>query len=256
MKLRNTSTNSTQFGKSSAEDKARLASAARQFEALLMKQVVKSLQGPLRKGASGASRGMYDTLADDALAEHLTRGNGTGIAKTLYRQWTGETLPGEQIRRPAATNLGAVSNLMAPASAEQGAATGTSLVDDGVTPLSQMLPPDGLGNTSLTKVLAEPVNPAEAPPEAALNTPIGWDDGRPLRDLLPPDGTETKLSLNYIKSRNDDPSGGVFIPHGEEYNGYQKRRRLETSGNRYTSQPETSGAGRQRVIRAYKQGGG
>ena len=256
MKLRDTSSSPAQFGQSSPADKARLASAARQFEAMLMKQVVKALQAPLRKGASGATRGMYDTLADDALAEHLTRGNGTGIAKTLYRQWTGETLQGEAIRRPAATNIGAMSQMMSSANTEVGFQPNTGLVDDGVTPLSQMLPPDGLENSSMRAVLAEPPSPPQMPAESYDAVPLGWDDGRPLRELLPPDGTEKKLSLNSIQSSHDDPTGGVFVSHGDNENGYQKRRRLENASSRNITQPESASSDRQRVIRAYQQGGG
>ena len=256
MKLQDTSANRTQFGQSSPADKARLASAARQFEAMLMKQVVKALQAPLRKGASGATKGMYDTLADDALAEHLTRGKGTGIAKTLYRQWTGETLPGESVRRPAATNMGMASQMIAQPQMEVGTGSTGTLVDDGVTPLSQLLPPDGLESSDLRAVLAEPPSPPHESFEKNDAIPVGWDDGRPLKDMLPPDGTEKKLSLNYIKSRNDTPIGGVSTPHGDKKNGYQERRQFEASSNRHVTQPESASAVRQRVIRAYQQGGG
>ncbi len=252
MKLQGTGAGSAQFGRSSDADKARLAQAARQFEALLMKQVVKSMQGPLRKGATGPGRGMYDTLADDALAQHLSRGNGTGIAKTLYRQWTGESLPGELTSRPSATNLGVQTTMATPQSAPMDAETGVSWIDDGSRPLHQMMPPDGLENTAQQRDLPTPI----PEPIAPVDEHVGWDDGRPLRELLPPDGTENKLSLNNPDGRHDNPPGGVLFRNGDNENGYQKPRRNTFSLNGHDPRTKSPGASRQRVIRAYRASGG
>ncbi len=82
-----------------ADRRERLAFVARGFEAILLRQLLQPLQEPLfvpdDEPLSGElSAGGFDELGLLALSEFLAQsGQGIGLARWLYRYWTGEELP-------------------------------------------------------------------------------------------------------------------------------------------------------------------
>jgi Rod binding domain-containing protein len=165
--------------------KAGLATAARQFEAIFTKQLLEAMGKTSPEGGSkGASAGLYDDMMNQAVAQHMSSGRGAGIGALLYRQWTGEEMPtvtaGAAIPRtsrapdtlPSFQSIGArsidgpagsgpdvldrpravvpaVSAFVGSRIESEPASSGSGrLVDDGTTPLRDMLPPTGLEDYS------------------------------------------------------------------------------------------------------------
>lgn len=161
-------------GGANAQD-AQLQKAARQFEALFLQQLL----GEMRKSAgesgglgSSAGAGIYESMVDQAVADHMTEGRGVGVASYLYRQWTGQSMAATPtISAGAMISSGSASNATPDAHEHQVPGVNEfdfnelpkGKRDDGVTPLREMLPPTGLeGEKDLF----------------SLNTPSGGPDGR------------------------------------------------------------------------------
>lgn len=81
-----------------------LREVARQFEALFLQMVLKSLReaSPAPEAESDAL-GHYREMYDSQLALHLTRGPGLGLAEILARQLGGSKEPAPRTTAPAAT---------------------------------------------------------------------------------------------------------------------------------------------------------
>jgi Rod binding domain-containing protein len=157
-------------------------------------------------------RHLYDHMINTSLATHMTSGRGVGIAETLYRDWTGKSMPSDYQLRPsvaidppsvpaALLNLGSEARLRARARVE---AEAKSSYDAG--------PP--------IKQTAEPL---EKSTNTETRSTLRDDDGnRPLRELLPPDGTEKdNFSLNNSFSRHDDLLGRKLLARGK-HNDYEE----------------------------------
>jgi flagellar protein FlgJ len=75
---------------------ARLRRAAQEFEAIFLEQVLKTArQSPLKAGlfSSGAGREIYEGMADQQLAQAVSKGGGgLGLAKLLMRS----LVPGQE----------------------------------------------------------------------------------------------------------------------------------------------------------------
>ncbi|MGF1449098.1 MAG: rod-binding protein [Opitutales bacterium] len=64
------------------------AEAARQFEAVLLRQISKNAFQPLFSGAMGGGSGgaVYEYFLTDAIAQGLSQGGGLGIASVIQQQ--------------------------------------------------------------------------------------------------------------------------------------------------------------------------
>lgn len=79
-------------GLSREEKEKRLKKACDQFEALLVKMVLKSMRDATPKEGlfgSGLDQDIYTSMMDDALAESIATGKGLGISRTMYEQMKG-----------------------------------------------------------------------------------------------------------------------------------------------------------------------
>ncbi len=65
------------------------AEAARQFEAVLLRQISKNAFQPLFTGAMGGGSGgaVYEYFLTDAIAQGLSQGGGLGIASVIQQQF-------------------------------------------------------------------------------------------------------------------------------------------------------------------------
>lgn len=138
------------LARSDGQSNAALKAAARQFEALFMQMLLKSMRDatPSNSLLDSDQTRMYQGLLDQQLALNLSQGRGTGLADTLFRQLGGNegddgavppSLPEQGgsrsfdlagiVRRPAVSAASARAALAGPedASGEAGAATGTVL---------------------------------------------------------------------------------------------------------------------------------
>ncbi len=167
-----------------------LARAAREFESLLTQRLVSTLRAR-PDGEEGPGGGMLDLMVDQALAGHLAKGRGMGIASVLYRRWTGEELPGSAVRlagNAAGLRGGDASDPLAPQGGPSALPDVPALpwhdapgggVDDGVTPLRELMPPTGLDDDAGPAADARQegsARPSDALAEKVLNGPTGGPD--------------------------------------------------------------------------------
>jgi flagellar protein FlgJ len=86
-----------------ADKRNQTSVAARQFEAIILRQLLSPTIEPLMAGGitggkgamTGGGGGMYGYMMTDVLANSLSQGNGLGLAKVLEKQLTpkGAALP-------------------------------------------------------------------------------------------------------------------------------------------------------------------
>jgi len=198
-----------------AQDR-KLQDAARQFEAIFLQRLVSAMRKPTAtiESSTGSAPGrhLYDHMINTSLATHMTAGRGVGIAETLYRDWTGKSMPADQHVRPRAVidppsvpaallNLSSESRLQARNRVEAKAGS----VDDSGPPIEK---------------IAEPV---ERNVQFDSSATLRDDDGnRPLKELLPPDGTEKNhFPLNNSFGRHDDLIGRKLLARGK-HNEYEE----------------------------------
>jgi Rod binding domain-containing protein len=69
----------------------KLGEAGRQFEAILVRQILGNAMKPAFKSALSpqtAQSGIYQDMVVNQMADHVTRAGGLGLAKDLHRQLT------------------------------------------------------------------------------------------------------------------------------------------------------------------------
>jgi flagellar protein FlgJ len=84
-----------------AEDPARRAEAARQFEAMLVRQILSEAQKPVFRSSmvkDSTASAIYRDQLTAQLAEAVTQGGGLGLARALMEQW--QTTPAPAESRP------------------------------------------------------------------------------------------------------------------------------------------------------------
>ena len=69
-------------------EKAKLHEASRQFEAIMLRQVLGESMKPLLQG--GPSGQVYGYLMTDTLADSLSKGGGLGLSSVIQAQLVGE----------------------------------------------------------------------------------------------------------------------------------------------------------------------
>lgn len=85
-------------------EKKKLAKATRDFESLLTGMMIKSMTkstNGMFGGESSYGGDVLDTIFEQEIAQHMSKGNGMGVAKMLYQKMTGEKMPAEDLRIPA-----------------------------------------------------------------------------------------------------------------------------------------------------------
>jgi Rod binding domain-containing protein len=83
------------------EDAARRAEAARQFEAMLVRQILTEAQKPVFRSSlvkDSTASAIYRDQLTAQLADAVTQGGGLGLARALLEQWQTPSAPAE--RRP------------------------------------------------------------------------------------------------------------------------------------------------------------
>lgn len=67
-----------------------IQAAAKQFEAIMLRQLLAPVMEPLMSGGAGGESGggVYGYLATDVLATSLSQGGGLGLSKILEKQLT------------------------------------------------------------------------------------------------------------------------------------------------------------------------
>ncbi|MCX8155509.1 MAG: rod-binding protein [Verrucomicrobiae bacterium] len=83
------------------DDPARRAEAARQFEAMLVRQILNEAQKPLFRSTlvkDSTASAIYRDQLTAQLADAVTQGDGLGLARALCEQWQTPSTPA--LRRP------------------------------------------------------------------------------------------------------------------------------------------------------------
>lgn len=81
-----------------AEDPAGRAEAARQFEAMLVRQMLNEAQKPVFRSSlvkDSTASAIYRDQLTAQLADAVTQGGGLGLARALYEQWQTPSAPAE-----------------------------------------------------------------------------------------------------------------------------------------------------------------
>lgn len=81
-----------------AEDPARRAEAARQFEAMLVRQILTEAQKPVFRSSlvkDSTASAIYRDQLTAQLADAVTQGGGLGLARALWEQWQKPSAPAE-----------------------------------------------------------------------------------------------------------------------------------------------------------------
>lgn len=87
--------NSTQrIPEKAPDDPQKLMEVCRQFEAIFVNMMLKQMRATVTEGGlteKSHARGIYESLHDEKLAEEISKGQGVGLAKELYKQLTSTT---------------------------------------------------------------------------------------------------------------------------------------------------------------------
>lgn len=86
-----------------AEEKTKLAKAAKDFESLMTSMMLKNMNETTGGmfGQEGYGADMFDSMFENSIAEHMTASKSLGVAEQIYKKLTGESLPAELLK-PAA----------------------------------------------------------------------------------------------------------------------------------------------------------
>jgi flagellar protein FlgJ len=72
-----------------------VAEVSRQFEAMLLRQILQDIRKPVLAPAEGdaTSNGIYSDMINNQLADSISSSGGFGLAKSLAAQLTHQVLP-------------------------------------------------------------------------------------------------------------------------------------------------------------------
>lgn len=76
-------------GNSSIPEQEKIAEVSRQFEAVLLRQILQSAQKPQlapKSGGSSTTSGIYQDMITNQLAESISKSGALGLATTLEQQ--------------------------------------------------------------------------------------------------------------------------------------------------------------------------
>ncbi len=153
----------------SDRSKVKLQSAVRDFEALFVSYMLKSMRGTTSSSdelfGEGFGGDMMDGLFDMELSRQMSKNSSVGIAEMLYRKMTGESLPrsGSTIQAPKAPAGDIAPLAPLPVQPQSTKAEGTTTPASSVTPGAGVPPPAPAGKTtggSQAEVVPQPPPPA------------------------------------------------------------------------------------------------
>jgi len=99
-------------GNANISDSDKVAEVSRQFEAVLLRQIMQDIRKPVLAPAQGdaTANGIYGDMINNQMADSISRSGGFGLAKSLAAQLTHQVLP----QAPAAVTTGHVSAQATP----------------------------------------------------------------------------------------------------------------------------------------------
>jgi Rod binding domain-containing protein len=80
---------------SNISDADKVAEVSRQFEAVLLRQIMQDIRKPVLAPAEGdaTANGIYADMINNQMADSISRSGGFGLAKSLAAQLTHQVLP-------------------------------------------------------------------------------------------------------------------------------------------------------------------
>ncbi len=89
-----------------ASTKAKIEASCRQFEGIMVKQILTASKLPLvgGTGSGGAVGAIYNDLVVQTLSDQITAGGGIGLASALQTQLSRQTPAGAKSSAPSATD--------------------------------------------------------------------------------------------------------------------------------------------------------
>jgi Rod binding domain-containing protein len=98
-------------GNKTIADADKVAEVSRQFEAVLVRQILQDIRKPVLAPAEGdpTANGIYNDMINNQMADNISRSGGFGLAKSMVAQLTHQVLPQsssapQQMSRPAGQN--------------------------------------------------------------------------------------------------------------------------------------------------------
>ena len=90
-------------GNAHISDSDKVAEVSRQFEAVLLRQILQDIRKPVLAPAQGdaAAAGIYNDMVDNQMAESISHSGGFGLAQSLAGQLTHQVLPRHPSLPPA-----------------------------------------------------------------------------------------------------------------------------------------------------------
>jgi Rod binding domain-containing protein len=82
-------------GNKNVSDADKVTEVSRQFEAVLVRQILQDIRKPILAKEEGdpAVNGIYNDMINNQMAESITRSGGFGLAKSLAAQLSHQILP-------------------------------------------------------------------------------------------------------------------------------------------------------------------
>jgi Rod binding domain-containing protein len=99
-------------GNTNLSDSDKVAEVSRQFEAVLLRQIMQDIRKPVLAPAEGdaTANGIYNDMINNQMAESISRSGGFGLARSLAGQLTHQVLPPS----PSSPNAGSATAQTAP----------------------------------------------------------------------------------------------------------------------------------------------
>ena len=97
-------------GNSKISDRDKVVEVSRQFEAVLLRQILQQTRKSFVTATSSAdasTSGIYDDMINNQLADCISRSGSLGLAKSLQVQLAHQVLPNADPKTPAATPIAA-----------------------------------------------------------------------------------------------------------------------------------------------------
>ncbi|HWD19746.1 MAG TPA: rod-binding protein [Verrucomicrobiae bacterium] len=88
-------------GNTNLSDSDKVAEVARQFEAVLLRQILQEARKSQIPGANSAESGIYDDMVNNQMADTISRSGSFGLAKSLQNQLTRQVLPHGELPNPS-----------------------------------------------------------------------------------------------------------------------------------------------------------